>query len=569
MCQKNEDYSDFYKTATKNIQCDHLNEKYNIPDDVQRKCDVGYAKRWKHPLTLEEYPCIIIPHSETSYLAIDATGQHGHEYIGNTAPFNIKSGLEADFPFVVRDAISAMSVMAAGGGAFSPCTDDVSSIVDILKKNARKNQCFIFALNDTVEGEELQRNLIEEIKAEELDIKFIEADDSSTPLNDMLKADKDGFQRIVTKLKERASNTVSRKTSLKPFDTHKAITECCDFTYNPEFIVHTGFRSFDDSLHGGFTAGIHLLGAIPASGKTTYFVQMGDQIAQQGIPVLFFSLEIKPKKLVATSIARHTYLDNGNKTTETPYGTFNLAKDSFSIWSKQHAKFYTEIEKNVIRKAADEYKKYSDNIKYYDRSVLTENGKNALENIASIIKNFAKIHNRFIVFIDYIQLLTRAIESRYTDKKAIDIVANELKDISYNYDIPIVCISSTNRSSYDSGASLSDFKESGNLEFIAESLMSFQIPGMDISTEDKSEQKRKIRVQELKDNFNEAKKSLFGGVPLQLKILKTRNDNPQDVYFNVKYAFGYFEEITEKEAFANTSTMTAVPSLTSQKRRAV
>lgn len=385
----------------------------------------------------------------------------------------------------------------------------------------------------------------------------------------MLKADKDGFQRFVTKLKERASDAVSRKTSLKPFDTHKAITECCDFTCNPEFIISTGFRCFDDGLHGGFTAGIHLLGAIPASGKTTFFVQVGDQIAQQGIPVLFFSLEINPKKLVATSIARHTYLDNGNKTTETPYGTFNLAKDSFSVWSKQHAKFYTEIEKDVIRKAADEYKKYSDNIKYYDRSILTENGKNALENISLIIKNFAKIHNRFIVFIDYIQLLTRAIEGRYTDKKAIDIVANELKDISYNYDIPIVCISSTNRSSYDSGASLSDFKESGNLEFIAESLMSFQIPGMDMSIEDKSEQKRKIRVQELKDNFNEAKKSLFGGVPLQLKILKTRNDTSEDVYFNVRYAFGHFEEMTESKAFNKLSKAEAELPLPKAKRAMV
>lgn len=565
MYRKREDYTYFYENAMKNAQYKYLSENYGIPEDIQKRCDIGFVKEWENPLTMEKTPCIIIPHSGTSYSAIDTTGQHAQEYTGSIAPFNVKSGLEADFPFIVRDEISAMSVMVAGGEAIGLCTESISSIVDMFKRNAHKKQCFVFALNDTIEGEKIQRDLIEQIESEDIDIKFIEAD-STISLNDMLKADKDRFQRFITNLKERASNAINPKTTLKPFDTYKTIAECCDFTYKPEFIVPTGFQCFDESLHGGFTSGIHLLGAIPASGKTTFCVQMADQIAQQGISVLFFSLEINPKNLVYTSIARHTYLDNGNKTTETPNGTFYLAKDSFALRSKQHAKFYTEIEKNAIRKAADEYKQYSDNIRYYDRKVLFENGNNALGNITRIIKDYAKIHNKFIVFIDYVQLLTRAIDGKFTERKAIDQVTNELKDISYNYGIPIVCISSTNRSSYDCGASLADFKESGNIEFVAETLMSFQIPGMDTSIEDKSEQKRKIRVQELKDRFNKEKKSLFGGVPLQLKILKNRNCTQQDIYFNVRYAFGCFEEIPEGKAPANTSKVTTESPLQKTKR---
>ena len=78
-----------------------------------------------------------------------------------------------------------------------------------------------------------------------------------------------------------------------------------------------------------------------------------------------------------------------------------------------------------------------------------------------------------------------------------------------------------------------------------------------------------LKAENLNNNFNEAKKSLFDGVPLQLKILKTRNDTSEDVYFNVRYAFGHFEEMTESKAFNKLSKAEAESPLPKAKRAMV
>jgi len=52
----------------------------------------------------------------------------------------------------------------------------------------------------------------------------------------------------------------------------------------------TGFSNLDE-LTGGLYPGLYVVGAISSLGKTTFVHQIGDQLAEQGDHVLFFSLE--------------------------------------------------------------------------------------------------------------------------------------------------------------------------------------------------------------------------------------------------------------------------------------
>ncbi|MEC4630707.1 DnaB-like helicase C-terminal domain-containing protein, partial [Bacillus safensis] len=50
--------------------------------------------------------------------------------------------------------------------------------------------------------------------------------------------------------------------------------------------------------------GLYVLGAISSLGKTTFVQEVVDKVAEQGEHVLFFSLEMGRKELVAKSLVR-------------------------------------------------------------------------------------------------------------------------------------------------------------------------------------------------------------------------------------------------------------------------
>ena len=61
----------------------------------------------------------------------------------------------------------------------------------------------------------------------------------------------------------------------------------------------TGYAELDRCLGGGLTAGLHCLGAVPSLGKSTYVMQMAEQMAARGTHVIVFSLEMQSVDLAA------------------------------------------------------------------------------------------------------------------------------------------------------------------------------------------------------------------------------------------------------------------------------
>src|SRR5699024_2312646 len=61
-------------------------------------------------------------------------------------------------------------------------------------------------------------------------------------------------------------------------------------TDTPE--IPTGFDKLDKELDGGLYEGLYFMGAISSLGKTTFMLQVADEIAKQGQDVLIFTLEM-------------------------------------------------------------------------------------------------------------------------------------------------------------------------------------------------------------------------------------------------------------------------------------
>ena len=119
----------------------------------------------------------------------------------------------------------------------------------------------------------------------------------------------------------------------------------------------TGFESLDKILDGGLYSGLYCIGAVSALGKTTFCLQMAENIAQAGHGVLIFSLETSEDELIAKGISRLTCIFSLQE-----YGNTEYAKTTRGILTGSRYESYDKTEMNVIQKAISEYEKYGEHI---------------------------------------------------------------------------------------------------------------------------------------------------------------------------------------------------------------
>lgn len=282
--------------------------------------------------------------------------------------------------------------------------------------------------------------------------------------------------------------------------------------------IKTGYPTLDNALGdrgypGGLYPGLYFIGAISSLGKTTFSLQMADQIAATGQDVLIFSLEMSAVELMAKSISRLTYFTAADeKDRKTTRGLLAGAR---------YAR-YNPGELEAISRAKAQYKEIAEHL------YITE----AMGNIgASDVRTIVKRHyditgNRPVVFIDYLQILapedTKATEKQNTDRAVV-----ELKRISRDFDIPIVAISSFNRENYAAAVSESAFKESGAIEYSSDVLIGLQFKGAGAK------------------DFNARNAKANNPRDIELVILKNRNGAiPKDpVEFKFYPLVNYFEDV--------------------------
>lgn len=229
--------------------------------------------------------------------------------------------------------------------------------------------------------------------------------------------------------------------------------------------VPTGFSELDRELEGGLHPGLYVLGALSSMGKTSFALQLADQIAQGENDVLYFSLEMAASELIAKSLSRLTYL-NCN-------GIQSNAKTATGILMANRYSGYSDIEKELIEAAGRVYGDFADCLYFYEGI-----GDLGVTQIRQAVEEHRTLTGKTpVVFVDYLQILA-PVDVRASDKQNVDRQVLELKRISRDYNTPIVAISSLNRESYSSKITMSSFKESGALEYGSDVLFALQPQGM-------------------------------------------------------------------------------------------
>ena len=211
--------------------------------------------------------------------------------------------------------------------------------------------------------------------------------------------------------------------------------------------ISTGYADLD-IMTGGLEAGqMYVIGARPSIGKTAFALNLASNLALNHRTVIYFSLEMRNYSLVRRISA---YL---SKVDARKMQTFRLAKDEYE-------------KMDMFSKRVGEY------------LLLNDDSCQSMSKILSnvIATNMALEHSGKkidCVFIDHLQLIQA--DEKFIDRRHLIGEASKMcKIIAERCNCPVVAISQLNRANTErknNNPSLSDLKESGDIEQDADVVM--------------------------------------------------------------------------------------------------
>lgn len=205
--------------------------------------------------------------------------------------------------------------------------------------------------------------------------------------------------------------------------------------------IPTGISKLDKAL-GGLQPGVHILAAEPGMGKTSITLQMAAHVSQKGIPVIFVSFEESLQRLALKAICQVAGLQ-----------------------AKQFAD--GQGMPQILQQAIEQ-----EGHKLANLHMIEGSSKTTIAQVkakALQVMNKAK-SGRCLVIVDYLQRWA-SIKKEFLDfRHIVSGMVSELRELSMRLNSPVLVISSQNRSG-QGAASLTSLKESGDLEYSADTAL--------------------------------------------------------------------------------------------------
>lgn len=226
----------------------------------------------------------------------------------------------------------------------------------------------------------------------------------------------------------------------------KSFEAYVDRKYNQADVgLRTGFISLDN-LIGGFKKGhLNVIAASTSMGKTAFAINIAKNVLKRNIPVAIISLEMDAQEIVDRMIIQEAGV-NGWK--------YNQGETS-------------EEEDKRISKALD-------NLHELPLVISDERGLNVAQIRARLRKFKAQLGELGMVIIDYLQMIQLPEEQFSNTARAVGQVVLQLRNLASELEVPIILISQISRSftsRQDKRPVLSDLRDSGNIEEIADGVI--------------------------------------------------------------------------------------------------
>lgn len=492
---------------------------------------------------------LIIPISDLSYNERKFTTDSNQKWRmrGRKSLFNAKilqNLNENEFYFVVESELDCITLEALGYKAVATAgTGCYTFLIDYIKNNTVKGNAIVWGDNDSA-GKKMEENIENNLK--EINMFCYIVPDELKKIKDIgefiqqkkVDESKENIKEVIVKATEKLKNYGQLKDSeteekINKIDSYKAKENLYKMQHKimqgNETRIQTGFNSLDGLIgEDGLYNGLYIIGAVSGLGKTTYTLQLADQISAIGQKVLFYSLEMSAEELISKSISRLTEQLNKEKHT-------NFIVSSGGLLNYNKLKNTPKEHMDYIEECFDYYEKNIGENLYIKEGV----GDIGVSEIEQDIKDFINYKEaKPVIIIDYIQLLSDPHEKKsVTEKQIVDKNVLELKRLSRKYEIVVWGISSFNRASYREKLDLSAFKESGAIEYGADVLMGLNFTDLESELEvEKTKDKVELYAGEGEGNENHRE--------ITLCIMKNRKGKAfQRIKYNYYPIYNYFKEL--------------------------
>ena len=491
-------------------------ERRGFTLDEARAFGWGYDPA-KHGLVLPYGPDA--PYYYTRRDLRKGTGEDGKYYkppvdaVGPSPLCGMSAIDRARVVFVVEGLMDAYALMACGVEAIAlNGTSNAKRTAEAVVE-AGYGGCVVLLLDNDEAGEKAFREMDAILEAGGV-VHRKAAEFPANDAGDYLASDRDGLSRYLSGeeweatryleegAEERYSAALASMRVVRPYDAMTRIWGLEDC----EEPIPTGFSGIDKALDGGLRSGLYVLGAVSSLGKTTLAVQIADNIARSGRPVLFVTIEQSAREIVSKSLSRLMR-------------AHGVAMPTRAINSREARTTWNGAATEAFEAACMDYCEVSLHL-----NILEGVKQPTVFDVQAVAETIARHEGTPpVVFIDYLQLLAPQGE-RDTEKQATDKNVMSLRQMARDLKTPLFIISSLNRSSYSGSISLDSFKESGAIEYGADVLLGLQPYGMADRMEDEAESKARREAGKI---MREAKAS--NERQCELMVLKQRDGGtPRD-----------------------------------------
>ncbi|MEK5233479.1 DnaB-like helicase C-terminal domain-containing protein [Lysinibacillus sp. FSL K6-0232] len=403
-----------------------------------------------------------------------------------------------DVIFVVEGYIDALSIEELDFPAIA-----INSVVNINKfsklvqdnLNSLQDVTFIIIPDGDEAGDKLIENAHKRLSEIKVHYEIFKLPEGYKDVNEFLVADREGLKQFITDIADKI--TASKKGDFLINYLEDFLSTVRENKIKP---ISSHFPSLDNTLGGGFFPGLYVIGGATSVGKTAFVHQIADQVASEGIPVFYFSYEMSRIDLMARSLSRLSLLNDRN----------SAVSDVEIKTGRALPKVLTLIQKD--------YHLIVKNMEIYEGRF----GEN-VDSIESKVQRLKRYHDSFLVVVDYLQVVNASKTSLMGERSTVDAVVTRFKQISRDYQVPVIAISSFNRSNYNLPVGFESFKESGAIEYSADVLMGLQFRDIHQLASQKDEQKKREQVERWKKKYPrelvvQILKNRFGDASSQIKF---------------------------------------------------
>lgn len=415
-----------------------------LSDEIIKQYRLGYEK---------EHENAVIPYPGESYyfkrgIKSDFKGKsRGKEPLFNL--FDLYNNQIAPV-FVTEGQIDALSFKECGACAVAlGSAENTGKLLKALQERRTESR-IIIATDADEAGQKAADKLKEGLEGLCIQCERMEMAEGCKDPNEYLVKDRLGFQQAIKSFERRSDAGSWKQRSASGYlETFFREVQ----TIQP---IKSGFDPLDNALGGGFLPGLAFIGASPSMGKTTFVIQMIENIVQrQNKSALIFSLETSKRELIAKDFSRLLF----ERSKEEGYTQSDFLR-GFE---------WDEKTKAAALKAAAIYQEYA------DRLYIVDDAGTAIEDILECAKEYIRESGTVpVICIDYLQLLTSKSNKADDVQGTIKTAVHLLKNFTREYNTIVFVVTAFGRSSAGQKATLESGRDTSNIEYSADYFISLQ-----------------------------------------------------------------------------------------------